>query len=220
MEQLIFVAVIVFFSVIDAIAKSRKAKQGGTAPSLPEGMEDAPWEGQTAGAEDELPAYDHDPSYDEMAVSYDERVGRSSPGPSTPSSETLLPRDFLEELAALAAGGATERQHQERVPTASTQPSSVSIPSPRTSSVRPEQRLPEPAQHVVHQAHRGYGTDPSSRAPSEQDGLDPLAVTLGEDARTVRRRLLSHDAHALRQAIVLQEVLGPPAALRDDQFRD
>ena len=68
----------------------------------------------------------------------------------------------------------------------------------------------------MHLAHAGYGTDPSERAPSEQDGLDPLARTLSSDARAIRVQLLSDSASALRQAIILQEVLGPPKAMQED----
>ena len=81
-------------------------------------------------------------------------------------------------------------------------------------------RAPTHGQHQVHRAHRGYGTDPSTRAPSEQDGLDPLAEVLSQDAATIRRQLMSHRAHALRQAVILQEVLGPPVALGGNRFDD
>ena len=84
-----------------------------------------------------------------------------------------------------------------------------------------ERGEPRPYQeHRAHRAHDDYGTDPSERAPSEQDGLDPLARHLGADAAAVRARLRSRDTSALRQAIILQEVLGPPAVLRKDRFED
>ena len=73
-------------------------------------------------------------------------------------------------------------------------------------------RRPE---HYVHLSHAGYGTDPSSRAPSEQDGLDPLAEFLDSDGAAVRQQLFGGRA-ALRRAFVLKEVLGPPKALRED----
>jgi len=73
-------------------------------------------------------------------------------------------------------------------------------------------------EHIVHSSHRGYGTDPSSRAPSEQDGLDPLAEHLNEDAEQVHELFLSRDPHALRRAVMLQEVLGLPAAFRGDPY--
>jgi cystathionine beta-lyase family protein involved in aluminum resistance len=70
---------------------------------------------------------------------------------------------------------------------------------------------------VVHQSHAGFGTDPSSRAPSAQDHLDPLARVLGADAAAARAQLRG-GAHALRQALILNEILGPPAAERDDRY--
>lgn len=73
------------------------------------------------------------------------------------------------------------------------------------------------ASHRVHRAHAEYGTDPSERSRSEQDGLDPLARTLSADAKAIRGQLLSNSASALRQAIILQEVLGPPKAMREEQ---
>jgi hypothetical protein len=74
---------------------------------------------------------------------------------------------------------------------------------------------PRPS-HRVHRAHAEFGTDPSERTRSEQDGLDPLARTLSADAKAVRGQLLSDSASALRQAIILQEVLGPPKAMQED----
>ena len=70
--------------------------------------------------------------------------------------------------------------------------------------------------HSIHDAHIGFGTDPSSRPASEQDGLDPLAEKLSEDAKAIRSMLSSQGRHALRQAVILHEVLGPPAAMRDE----
>ena len=73
------------------------------------------------------------------------------------------------------------------------------------------------ASHRVHRAHAEYGTDPPERSRSEQDGLDPLARTLSADAKAIRGQLLSNSASALRRAIILQEVLGPPKAMREEQ---
>jgi hypothetical protein len=185
MEQLIFIAVIVVFSVIDAISKNRKAKQDQIEVVL-----------QRQGVID--------------AISKNRKAKQGGEGPSLPEGSgdtSFRPIDRPIEI--------------EPVLTRSTQPSSaVPIRSPRPSSTRPARLATEPAEHVIHHARRGYDTDPSSRTPSEQDGLDPLAVTLSQDVRSVRQRLLNQDAHALRQAIVLQEVLGPPAALREKRFQD
>ena len=74
--------------------------------------------------------------------------------------------------------------------------------------------------HLVHVSHADYGTDPSQRARSAQDGLDPLARVLSQDALAVRRQLLAQGAHGLRQAVILYEVLGPPLAFRRDRLDD
>ena len=76
--------------------------------------------------------------------------------------------------------------------------------------------LGKPVSHHIHRTHAEFGTDPSERAPSEQDGLDPFERALSAEAKAVRRQLRSDSASALRQAIVLQEVLGPPKAMQED----
>tara|TARA_Y100001936_G_C15883115_1_gene563879 strand:- start:482 stop:880 length:399 start_codon:yes stop_codon:yes gene_type:complete len=76
--------------------------------------------------------------------------------------------------------------------------------------------LGKPVSHHIHRTHAEFGTDSSERAPSEQDGLDPFERALSAEAKAVRRQLRSDSASALRQAIVLQEVLGPPKAMQED----
>ncbi|MDX1647037.1 MAG: hypothetical protein R3304_07825 [Longimicrobiales bacterium] len=73
-------------------------------------------------------------------------------------------------------------------------------------------------EHEIHRSHRDYGTDPSSRPPSAQDAPGPLAAKLDEQAAAVRRRLLRGGRPALREAMVLKEVLGPPVSMRDDHL--
>ena len=74
MEELIFFAVIIFFSILESIARSRKGKAGGEADGpLPDPVE---WEtrlpdlepGRSSGGGDEAEAYDDDPSYDDVAL--------------------------------------------------------------------------------------------------------------------------------------------------------
>ena len=72
------------------------------------------------------------------------------------------------------------------------------------------------AGHAVHLSHVGYGSDPSERARSTQDGLDPLARTLSADAAAVRQQLRGQGTHGLRQALILREVLGPPVGSKTD----
>ncbi len=212
MEELIFFAVIIFFSIVESIARTRKAKRGGGTPT-----EDVPAPSRTTEyepPEPDVPTYDADPSYDDRV----------------PSSQTMLPGELLEELAGLAG-----RLEKSEARTLDLPNQSPPLPEPtprpeRTStstsvSVRPRSTVskrpsPSDGQHRVHLAHVGYGTDPSTRARSEQDGLDPLAEYLNSDAKAIRKQLRSHKKHALRQAVVLQEVLGPPASLKRDRFSD
>lgn len=179
MEELIFFAIIIFFSIIDSIARRRRKRQKdlpGGAPSPAE------WEWE----DDELETYDAEPSYDD-------REPRSS--------EEMIPSDIWEEIAGLAGG--KKRQHEPSSPP----PIEVDPIPPRPVST-----------HRVHRSHAGYGTDPSSRRRSEQDEIDPLRRRLSRDARAVRRQLQSHKKHALRRAVILHEILGPPTATRPDRI--
>jgi hypothetical protein len=208
MEQLIFFAIIIIFSILDSVARSRKKKQQqagsqGQTSRLPEEWS---WE-----EEGDVATYDEEPSYEDRYQ--DERVesGReplseytnpygsgSTSKPSTKkSSEAMIPSDIWEEIAGLARGR---------------------IPEPKPAPPPPVEPVPARpiTTHEVHRAHAGYGTDPSTRTRSEQDGLDPMRSTLSKDARAVRQQLKSHSRSQLRRAIILQELLGPPASMRPD----
>lgn len=198
MEELIFFGIIILFSIIDSIARTRKKRRQGT---LPQPAPDEPeWE-------DDVSAYDSVPSYEDIdrpaehTQPYRSKAGRSSAGAQ--SSEGMIPADIWGEIAGLARGRLPELDPAPPPPVA-IEP----IPA------RPVQT------HRVHLAHAHYGTDPSSRPKSEQDGLDPLAQKLSADASAVRRQLRSHSKGALRRAVILHEVLGPPAAEKADRFQE
>jgi len=204
MEELIFFAIIIFFSIIDSVARSRKKKRAGSPLPAPRAPQE--WE-------PEEPTYDSGPSYDELEVedsqpaplpSYTQPYDSTgtSRGTSADSSQGMIPADIWEEIAGLAMG---------RTPTRRKPPPPVEV---EAIPARPLET------HRVHLSHAGYGTDPSSRAKSAEDDLDPLAHHLGADASAVRKQLKSHSNHALRQAVILQEVLGPPAALRPERFSE
>lgn len=67
------------------------------------------------------------------------------------------------------------------------------------------------ADHPVHLAHEAFGTAPSARAGVSPEGPAPR----GPSGAEALRRLLASDRGTLRQAVILQEVLGPPPGLRD-----
>ncbi|MGE0159139.1 MAG: hypothetical protein AB7T31_06960 [Gemmatimonadales bacterium] len=264
MEQLIFFGVIIFLSIVESIARSRKQPKGGPLPEMP-----PEWEAERAEQarrqrtprrplpRTDLPTYDQDTSfdarataeversYDEVASSEEERRKRMA------SSESMIPQDLWEEIAGLAQAK-VDRPAPGQRPAAPkrpqppvqqrTQPRTVPKPQrpvqrggatqPTSPLAKPRAQTPprpvlpraaEPAvegaaAHAVHLSHAGYGTDPSGRAPSAQDGLDPIVRALDPDAAAVREQLRAGGVHALRQALILQEVLGPPASTRPDPF--
>jgi hypothetical protein len=237
-EELIFFAVIIFFSIIESIARSRKQRQqgGGGAPgeSFPGLPDTSEWEQRLpdrgVGVED-LPTYDEEPSYDER---FEPRSREDRARPHRPSSEEMLPGDLLEELSRMA-GRVQQREartlelpkESPPLPEAPVEPEPVRRRTPPPMRERPV-RVPAAAsrvqrpvpgsgrpEHRVHLAHSDYGTDPSSRAPSFHDTLDPLAERLSEDARAVRKQLRSRDTGSLRRAFILREVLGEPLGMRD-----
>jgi len=229
MEEFIFLAVIIFFSIIESIARSRKQKKAGEHPegSLPEMPDPAEWERELPDFE--LPTYDADPSYDdedEVAAGALSAGGAPRPRTDRPSSEEMLPGELLEELARLAGRAPEPTARTLEVPKESPPlPPPVPTRAARTPRAPPVARpLPPRAvpnrtssrgQHRIHEAHAGYGTDPSTRAKSLQDDLDPLAQYLGRDAKAVRSQLRSKKTSELRQAFVLGEVLGPPVGMRE-----
>ncbi|NIP83910.1 MAG: hypothetical protein GWO00_24015, partial [Gemmatimonadetes bacterium] len=218
MEELIFFAIIIIFSILESIARSRKGKrQEG------EGEVGGPteWEARLPEPElpgrgprrrqpgDRLPTYDEEPSYDEQP-SYDERAeGHAGGGPGRPleryttpggmerpagagrvggdrpSSQTMLPGDLLEQLEALARGRKADREKGRTIDLPRQSPplpprpapierSEVGSEGPVGSTAPVGSRTPidaTPVEHEIHRAHEGYGTDPSTRAPSEQDLL-------------------------------------------------
>jgi len=209
MEQLIFVAIIVIFSILDSVARTKKKRQGGGPLPPPEEWEPAEWEPEEERAEEVKPL----PEYTQPYGSAEE-----SKRPAPKGSEGMIPQDLWEEIAGLARGRIPQQPPAPKPapPRPAPPRSAPPRPAPRTEAIpaRPVET------HSVHRAHEGFGTDPSSRARSREDGLDPLAFKLGVDADSARHQLLSRDRHALRQAVILQEILGPPAALRSDPFDD
>jgi hypothetical protein len=223
MEQLIFVAIIVIFSILDSVARTKKKRQGGGPLPGPEPPQEWETEEDSYQEAEPLPQYSRP---------YGSPTGAEEQAPK--GSEGMIPSDLWEEIAGLARGRVPQQPPApEPAPSRPAPPRRApprpapTRPAPRTEATpaRPVPRTESvPARpvetHSVHRAHEGFGTDPSSRVRSREDGLDPLAFELGLDASAARHQLLSRDRHALRQAVILQEILGPPAALRSDPFDD
>jgi hypothetical protein len=209
MEEFIFFAVIIFFSIIESIARSRKQKRAGELPEgdRPEMPVPAEWDRELPDFE--FPTYDADPSYDdELAAGASSSGGATRPRPDRPSSEEMLPGELLEELARLAGRAPEPTARTLEVPKESpplphpapTRPARTPR-APPVARPLPQRAVPNRAssrgEHRIHKSHAGYGTDPSTRAKSLQDDLDPLAQYLSEDAKAVRGQLRSKKTSAL-----------------------
>lgn len=280
MEELIFIALILFFSVLESIARQRKKRAGGTEGELPggwrpdepeeersrwpgaerpEGVGAPPGEGgpprrerageRAAGTATPVPTYDADGSYEDVSLDeaasssesvLSERRGSASERKPPVSSEGMIPAEIWREIEALGRGGQAEAPVLERRRRPAARPGPLPGPRPapkppapvaRPRPAAPRPRTPPPASppreaplprraegERVHLAHADFGTDPSERAPSPRDRLEPIGRMLGRDAAAARRRLRGRDGTALREAVILQEILGPPVSMRPEPF--
>lgn len=256
MEQLIFVGVLLLFSILEAVARKGKAGQGEgdfPLPDLPQEPRPRPAPRPRSAQDPRLPTYDEDPSFDDAAEGDGGvRAEYTRPYGTVPreereagSSEGLIPADVWEEIQALARGDlprsaeAPEKAPRKPRPAPTRRPPATaprSRPTPpvpaedvpvRSRAPRAVRPLPPPeaaeaestvaagtGTHPVHLTHAGLGTPVGER----------LSIYAGDVPRERRsedvdvvRRLLSGGPHRLRQAVILQELLGPPASLRDEE---
>jgi hypothetical protein len=242
MEQLVLVLIILGFSILEAVSRRRKQGQGGAeteAPPVPGQWEQ---EARPEARPRPLPSYDDDPSFDDAVEGHARtrteedfhvRVGDGTTR-APRSSEDLIPRDIWEEIAALARG---EAPTAPRRPPAQTIPEGLPTPRPVPRGIpvpgRPERpgkveveakqgRAPAStparrrASHPVHATHPQMGRPVSER-------LTPAAHRPASGPRpneevTAVRKLLAGGSASLRQAVILQEILGPPASGRGDPY--
>ena len=210
MEELIFFALIGFASIIESVFRRRKARSGG-GPVKEAPTRDRRFE-REQGRPEESPTYDSVPSYDEWVTATVPEASAKKPALDT------LGSDLLEVLL----GGETWQDEKDRAKQKLKARNDeirrlrMKVEESSRAGASAGESVSPPSAHQIHRTHAEFGTDPSERAPSEQDGLDPLARSLSAEAKAVRRQLRSDSASALRQAIVLQEVLGPPQSIRED----
>ena len=208
MEQLIFIGVLILFSALDAIARKKKAAAEHQMSSKGPTPEEQDWKWEPVG--EELSSYDAEPSYDDHVEAAPMATWLpSAPAPTpTPVRETqdLIPKDVWEEIAALAGG----RPAPEPVP--------VLVPKPAEPQyVEPQylERGPHRPEHRAHDAHARYGTPMSGRLTALDMPEDHESAGPSDEIRSVRG-MLSGGGMALREAVILQELLGPPVSLRED----
>lgn len=153
MEQLIFVGIVVLFSILEAVGRKKKAR-GGEAEEVPPAPLPAPrGEGRAPGGpRTSVPGPE---SYDDDVVGR----GASSGGPQRPgqggdSSEGLIPANVWEEIAALARGEVPQTPRPEP----SARPAPTPQPTPRletTPSTKPAPSAkPAPATTAGRAPHR------------------------------------------------------------------
>jgi hypothetical protein len=230
--EFIFFAVLILFSILESIARKQKERvEGGERPPAPEaprpsrprrserGVPDVQRGGERLeedSSETLIPA----DIWEEIAGLASGRApqqGRRAPGPGrrTPSPPSRRfpesrPGNRLPERPATGTAWpeaeSKEALNVERIEDEITRP------------VRTYTGLhPRPAgqPHPVHRSHPEFGMDPSEREPSRLTASRREAGR--ESAKRVRAVLRgSRGADALREAVILREVLGPPAGLRDD----
>ena len=219
MGELIFFAVLILFSILESVARKRGQREGG-------GDEDP-----TAGGAPR-------PSRREGRTDRSRGTVTPSGRESLESAETMLPADLWEEIAGLAAGRLPQSppepvQRRPGKPAGGHRRRPKGTAASRRASREAERRRRAAAEaarsaeretsrwtpsttgaHPIHDTHRDYGTDPSERKASELDWKP--TVRGNENAKRVRALLRgSGGADALKQAVMLQEILGAPASMKD-----
>jgi len=241
--ELVFFAAILLFTVLEAIAKSRRKREAGEGQDADaESPQDVAAEIQRRReearrqrAEARRASQERDPGTQPGRQGAGERARVGGPAPmgsagrggvpkteGEPSGEepstTMVPQDLWEEIADMMSG----RRSPEPVPApAPRAPRTKPVPEPAPSRTRTPVSTRSAAAaarresaHPVHRSHPEFGMDPSERVPS---AFDLRAPVHGRSAHASRVRSVlsgSNGADALKEAIILQEVLGPPASLK------
>ena len=234
MGELIFFAVLILFSILESVARQRKQREeGGGGDGAPEPNSSrrdrrpersgraSPRAGAERGeaAETMLPA----DLWEEIQGLASGRLPDSRPEPTRRPRKPGRtgrrlpegpPRPTVPERgrASVARRPPTEEEAHtlERL---DVEPTGDEIRSPEVGVDRwtPSTQ----GAHPIHGTHRDYGTDPSGRVTSELDWRPP--VSGNPNAKRVRALLRgSGGTDALKQAVMLQEILGPPASMKDD----
>jgi hypothetical protein len=201
-EQLIFIGVLVVFSILNEIAKKKKA----------EALAKQQGEGAGELTPEELD-WMFDPVVEDVADAegQGDNPGRAGATSAGSGAEGVIPRNVWEEIAALASGAPLPPPAPAEPPT----PVKPVAPEPVRAERLPPERGPARPAHEVHQAHAKYGTPVSQRLrPLDTPEMHRVDARSREVRDTLA--LLEGGRESLRQAVILQEVLGPPVSLRDE----
>ncbi len=127
-------------------------------------------------------------------------------------SEDLVPHEIWEEIAELAGGRLSAQPTPE--PTVTSEPLSawdIGLRAHLAPPVTEESPVPDRSRKLAAQLKED-ATPASTSAPELQ-----LEVAEGEGTGRLEWLFGGKDPEALRKAILLREVLGPPLALREEE---
>lgn len=233
MNELLFFGIIALFTILEGISRAKKKRGGGTLP-VPEewetdlepdpreGARGLPVPGRTVEAEGIT-------AEGEKYVSVPDRpwATPTDRGAETPpsSSEGLIPADIWEEITAMARGEAPPRRARP-MPTPAPPPVPPrERPAPaqrreRLAPPRPPRPAPVPRPAPTAAPHRLHATHPTLGRPVHErlTRLDTPAdhwVRVDPDVAAARG-MVRGGPSALRRAIILSEVLGPPVSMREE----
>lgn len=142
-----------------------------------------------------------------------------SSGPNDEVPEDVIVPEIWEEIRKLArAKSGTARG--ESVPGEPEAPVPVRVePRERDRAVTRRPAKPPPPVHAVHRTHPKMGRPLSERRTPLDQPISEAARHRPSKEVTEVRRMLGQGVGALRRAVILDEVLGPPVALREDPDR-
>jgi len=207
-EPFVVILLILAFSILDAIGKAQKKRQqeGGAADAR-------------GGPEAEA-APDQAASQAAMLEAARRRAAsRRSGAPRVGTSEDVIVPELWEEIKKLARGRGVETlpERPREVPARVERPPRQGPRRAAPVAAHPTAPAPAPV-HPVHKTHPLMGK-PLAERRSPLDA--PLtAASRHPSSQEVKdvRAMLGGGPDALRRAVMLEEVLGPPAAMRGDPW--
>ncbi len=211
MEAFVVILAVLIFSIFDAAVRKQR-RTGGGAPAGGRDRSGTPPSGSTPGSgwgalRDSLLD-----AAQRAAEARRESVGRTSP-----SAGALAP-ELWDEIRKLARARGAEVPGVEPA----RRPGAPALPAPAPRAFTPVATAARPAPaapvHPVHRTHPKMGRPLAERLSPLDNPEDEAVRDRPAPEVTDVRRMLGGGAKALRRAVILEEVLGPPAALRGDPY--
>jgi hypothetical protein len=216
--EIVLILAFILFTVFDGIARSQRRRRGAGQQPRPR-PRPFPFELEEEGPEG-------DTEWPTGVVVAPGSSAGTVERPKGETSEGLVPQDIWEEIAGLMRGEVPVRRPPEKVPTGGTEEragGTVAVPDRVTPGVPSGQRAPVAVGRRVGRpaGDSGLASPPARPAPEAarlrgtSDRPEEVAAAATPSSPRAGVLLPRGDLTALRRAIVLREVLGPPLALRD-----